>query len=159
MTTSRPALPTGIKRWFFRLPIALYRLGLGWLLGGRFVLLNHIGRKSGQVRQAVVEVVRHDKATDTYTICSGFGPKTQWYQNLLATPDITIQVGARKLDVHAEPLSTSAGGDEMVDYARRNPTAAHKLAQFMGFQTDGSEASYREIGMQLPFVALRPRQA
>ncbi|HRW03930.1 MAG TPA: nitroreductase family deazaflavin-dependent oxidoreductase [Caldilineaceae bacterium] len=153
----RPKLPTGITRFFFRLPIWLYRFHLGWLLGGRFVLINHIGRKSGQVRQVVVEVVRHDQVSDSYIVCSGFGQKAQWYQNLLATPDVTIQVGARKLAVHAEPLSSEAGGDEMVDYAQRNPTAARNLSKFMGFDLDGSEAGYRKAGQQLPFIALRPR--
>lgn len=158
MTATRPAPPTGITRVLFRLPIWLYRMNLGWLLGGRFLLLNHIGRKSGQVRQAVVEVVRHDKATDSYIICSGFGEKSQWYQNLLAHPAVTIQVGRRKLAVHVEPLSQEMGGEEFVDYARRNPTAARNLSKLMGLVVDGSEESYRDAGTQVPFVALRQRK-
>lgn len=151
-----PAPPTGIGRFLFRLPIWLYRLKIGWILGGRFVLINHIGRKSGLARQVVVEVVRHDKANDRYIVCSGFGKKAQWYQNLRATPDVTIQVGARQLAVHATPLSPKAGGDEMVDYAQRNPIAARNLGKFMGFTVDGSAASYRAAGEQLPFIALQP---
>jgi deazaflavin-dependent oxidoreductase (nitroreductase family) len=152
-----PTPPTGISRFLFRLPIWLYRLGLGWLLGGRFVLINHIGCKSGLPRQVVVEVVRHDKSTDSYIVCSGFGPKAQWYQNLLAMPDVTIQMGAHKLAVHAEPLTREAGGAEMVDYAQRNPVAARNLGKFLGFPVDGSAAGYRAAGEALPFVALRPR--
>jgi len=125
-------------------------------MGQRFVLINHIGRKSGQPRQVVVEVVRHDQPTDSYIVCSGFGQKAQWYRNLLATPDVTIQVGARRLAVHAEPLAPAAGSVEFVDYARRNPTAARQLSKFMGFALDGSEEGYRQAGAQLPFVALRP---
>ena len=45
---------TGLKRIMFRAPIFLYRIGLGGLLGKRFLLLNHIGRKT------VMEVVNHD---------------------------------------------------------------------------------------------------
>ena len=59
--------------------------------------------------------------------------------------------------VHAEFLDAAVGGDEMVDYARRNPTAARNLAKFMGFAVDGSEADYRAAGEQLPFVALRSK--
>ena len=161
MTTPHkgPTLPTGISRFFFRLPIWLYHFHLGWLLGGRFVLINHIGRKSGQQRQVVVEVVRHDQATDSYIVCSGFGKKAQWYQNLLAHPAVTIQVGRRKLTVRADPLSTEAGGAEMVDYAQRNPVAARNLSKFMGFEVENSPAGYRMAGEQLPFVALRPRDS
>ena len=52
--------PTGVSRWLFRMPIGLYRLRLGWLLGDRFLLLHHTGRKSGLPRQAVVEVVTRE---------------------------------------------------------------------------------------------------
>ena len=155
--STKPSLPTGVSRFFFRLPIWLYHWRLGWLLGARFVLLNHVGRKSGQIRQAVVEVVRHDRSSDTYIICSGFGEKAQWFQNVMQTPDITIQIGRRHLAVTAERLPPTIGGDEMVDYARRHPSAARQLARFMGFQVDGSEAAYRTAGEQLPFVALHPR--
>jgi hypothetical protein len=53
--------PTGLSRLLWRAPIWLYRLGLGGLLGSHFVLLNHVGRKSGQPRQTVLEVVDRDE--------------------------------------------------------------------------------------------------
>lgn len=155
--THLPKLPSGLSRLLFRAPIYLYKARLGWLLGGRFLLLNHIGRKSGQPRQAVVEVVRHDQARDTYIIASGFGEKAQWFQNLMHTPDITIQVGRRKLAVHARRLSPAEAADEMADYARRNPKAARTLAGFMGYEIQDTEAGYRQLGEQLPFLALERR--
>ncbi len=33
---------------------------LGWLQGSRFLMLTHIGRKSGLARQTNIEVVGHD---------------------------------------------------------------------------------------------------
>ncbi len=156
--THQPKLPSGLSRLLFRMPIYLYKARLGWLLGGRFLLLNHIGRKSGQPRQAVVEVVRHDPASDTYSIASGFGEKAQWFQNLMHTPDIIIQVGRRKLAVRARLLSPDEAADEMADYARRNPKAARNLSGFMGFEVDGTDASYRQMGEKLPFVALETRE-
>lgn len=157
--THQPKLPSGLSRLLFRMPIYLYKLRLGWLLGGRFLLLNHIGRKSGLPRQAVVEVVRHDSASDTYIIASGFGDQAQWFQNLMQTPDVTIQVGRRKLAVHARRLSPDEAADEMADYARRNPKAVRSLAGFMGFEVDGTEEGYRQLGEHLPFVALEKRDA
>ncbi len=148
--------PTGLSRFLFRLPIWLYRAKLGWLLGGRFLLLKHIGRKSGLPRQAVLEIVRHDKKNDTYIVCAGFGPKTQWYQNLVKRPEATIQVGRRKLEVVAERLSPAEGGEEMVSYAQRHPTAASNV-HLLGYSVDGSEEDYRALGELLRYVALRPR--
>ena len=50
--------PSGTLRLVFRLPIYLYRLNLGWLLGHRGLLLTHQGRKSGLLRETVLEVIR-----------------------------------------------------------------------------------------------------
>ena len=60
--------PKGFNRLMFRAPIWLYRLGLGWMLGKRFLLLNHTGRESGLPRQTVLEVVDYNKTSNTYYI-------------------------------------------------------------------------------------------
>lgn len=153
--------PKGLLRFILRLPIVLYRLRLGWLLGGRFVLLNHFGRKTGQLRRAVVEVVGHDKESDTYYIVSGWGYEANWYQNVLARPQITIQVGRRRLDVCAETMPTKAGTRVLLDYRQKHPFAARQLSHFMGLNL--SEASPEEfegiIQESLPVVALQPRKS
>ncbi|MFE9787056.1 nitroreductase family deazaflavin-dependent oxidoreductase [Nocardia salmonicida] len=138
-------------------PIHLYRLRLGWLFGGRLLLLDHTGRVSRKQRQAVIEVVEHDRTDGSYVVCSGFGIEAAWYQNILATPEAAIQVGLRTIPVTAHPLATDEGGDFMARYAPRHPRAARKLVRFMGFATDGSQEDYREVGRRLPFVRLCPR--
>ncbi|MBP2702618.1 nitroreductase family deazaflavin-dependent oxidoreductase [Microbispora sp. RL4-1S] len=153
----RPEPPTGLRRALFRLPIGLYRARLGWLLGGRFLLLNHIGRVSGKVRQVVVEVVEHDRTDGGYVVCSGFGPDADWYRNLRATPEVTVEVGTRTIPVTAKPLTAEEGGEFMARYAPRHPKVAIRLVRFMGFRVDGSEADYRAVGRELPFVRLAPR--
>ena len=149
--------PTGISRKLFRMPIWMYRHGFGWMLGNRFLMIRHTGRKSGLPRQAVVEVVRHDKDTDSYIVAVGFGKKTDWYLNLLAEPDASIQVGRRKLDIHARQLSREEGGVEMLDYTRRHPLLARELSHFMGIEVDGTEEDYRAAGELLTFMILEPR--
>jgi deazaflavin-dependent oxidoreductase (nitroreductase family) len=152
---SDPQPPRGLNRFLFRLPIWLYRAQLGWLMGQRFMLIRHTGRKSGLPRQVVVEVVRHDKENRAYIVASGFGKKSQWYRNLQKTPHTTIQVGRKKYSVEADFLSPATGADEMADYARRHSVAARNLAQLMGYRVDGTEADYRALGEQIPFVALQ----
>jgi deazaflavin-dependent oxidoreductase (nitroreductase family) len=148
---------TGIGRFFFRAPIFLYRVGLGGLLGKRFLLLNHIGRKSGLPRQAMLEVVNYERAADTYYIAAGFGKKSHWYRNILAQPQVNIQVGWRKMAVTAVPLDPEASGEAMVDYAQRYPTAAKNLSRLIGFNVS-TEDEYRAVGRDaVPFIALQPR--
>ncbi|HCU92327.1 MAG TPA: nitroreductase family deazaflavin-dependent oxidoreductase, partial [Actinobacteria bacterium] len=76
----RPGRPAGVRRLLYRLPVWLYRARLGWLLGHRFVLINHIGRTSGRVRQVVVEVAEHDRVSGAVAVVSGFGPGSDWYR-------------------------------------------------------------------------------
>ncbi len=152
--------PRGFTRLMVRAPNWLYRLGLGWLLGQRFLLLNHIGRKSGLQRQATLEVVDHEEVTDTYFVASGLGKRSDWYQNLAKTPDVSIQVGRRKMAVTAALLGSEESGQAMVDYARRHPSAARKIARACGYQVDGTDEDYFVLGRDIiPFVALRPRRA
>ena len=148
--------PKGLARVFFRLPIGLYRARLGWVLGDRFLLLNHIGRKSGLPRQTVLEVVQHDPDTDVYVVAVGFGEKSDWFQNILVDPDVSIQVGRRKIAVTAECLDPQTAGDILVDFARRYPMEA-KMAGVLGFEVDGSEEDYHEMGKMMTLIAFRPR--
>ena len=157
MTKTERKPVTGLKKFFFRAPLFLYRSGLGGLLGHRFLLLNHIGRKSGKPRQSVLEVVNHDKATDTYYIASGFGKKSDWYLNILAHPQVDIQVGWRKMAVTAVPLTPEQSGQAMVDYSRRYPMAAKNLGKLIGYDVS-TEEEYRAVGRDsIPFIALEPR--
>ncbi len=155
---SSPKPPAGLARLLYRAPVGLYRLGLGRLLGSRFVLLNHVGRKSGQPRQAVLEVVDYDPSTHTCTVVSAWGPQSDWYRNILAEPAVTINFRGRAMAVTADPYSPEASGEAMVTYARRHPGAARSLLDLVGYEVSGSEEDYRRVGSEkLRFVALRPR--
>ncbi|MDX5970037.1 nitroreductase family deazaflavin-dependent oxidoreductase [Rhodococcus opacus] len=156
--TQRPDPPTGLRRAFFRAPIHLYRWHLGFLLGRRFLLLEHIGRKSGKPRRVVLEVVNHDAVDDGYVVAVGFGPKTDWYRNLRARPAVMIQVGRRRLPVDAEFLGPEAGAEFMAHYGGEHPKLGVRLAKVMGFEVDGSAADFRDAGREIRFVRLRPRR-
>ena len=150
--------PTGVSRLAFRVPIYLYRLGLGWLFGDRLLLLNHIGRVSGQPRQTILEVVKHDHADGSLVVASGWGPSAAWHRNLLHTPDVSVQVGRRVTTVTAVPLPKEEGAEIFAEYAiRHRMLAKHLLPRMTGFSVDGSEADFREVGRLMPFVRFVPR--
>ncbi|MFG2523518.1 nitroreductase family deazaflavin-dependent oxidoreductase [Streptomyces sp. NPDC048527] len=153
-TDGRPALPAGRQRRAARLPIGLYRIGLGPLFGKRLLLLHHQGRKSGLDRKVVLEVVAYDRAAGHWIIASGFGPKSAWYQNLRHASKTTIQFGRRHYAVTAHFLTEAEGGEIMARYAPAHPRAARRLCAFMGFDIDGSTDAYRRVGQRIPFVCL-----
>jgi deazaflavin-dependent oxidoreductase (nitroreductase family) len=83
-----------LNRWFM-VPAA--RAGLGaWVsspLGGHIVLLRVRGRKSGLVRETPLNYVIQDGSA---WVLAGFGPRTEWYRNLLADPDVEIVLPGRE---------------------------------------------------------------
>jgi deazaflavin-dependent oxidoreductase (nitroreductase family) len=155
--TTRSHKPRGFTRLLFRFPIWLYRLRLGWLLGDRFVMFRHTGRKTGLPRYAVVEVVRHDHATDTYFIASGWGERSDWFQNIQKTPQVLVHAGRRQFEAMATRLSIEQATQELVDYARRHATSFRNLSKMMiGRQLEASEADCRLLAQSVPLVALVP---
>ncbi len=59
-------------RWLVRAPIWLLHARLGFLMGSRLLMLEHIGRRSGRRRHVVLEVVDRP-APGRYVVASGFG--------------------------------------------------------------------------------------
>lgn len=155
LSDARP--PRGLLRWLLRMPIWLYRLRLGWLLGDRFLMLTHIGRKSGQPRRSVLEVVGHDRAAGTYIIASGWGEKADWLRNIEHNPHVLVDVGGRRFEASAERLPENAATREAGEYARQHPAAFRALASRMSDQPPtGTDADYRALVRAVPFVMLRP---
>ncbi|MFB8759290.1 nitroreductase family deazaflavin-dependent oxidoreductase [Streptomyces nigra] len=150
----RRGRPTGWRRRVLRLPVLLYRAGLGPLFGKRLLLLHHTGRTSGREHVTVLEVVSYDPAGASWTIASGFGPRADWYQNLRVQPQTLIRFGSRPHAVTAHFLSPDDGAGIMADYARRHPRVARRLCAFMGLPVDGGEESFRSAGRAIPFVRL-----
>lgn len=150
----RPRLPVGWRRLAARMPILLFRCGLGRVFGKRLLLLHHTGRVSRLGRRAVLEVVEYEPGGPSWTVASGFGPKAAWYRNLQADPKTLIEVGNRRHAVTAHFLPPDNGAEIMARYAARHPRTARRLCALMGLRSDGTEAGYREAGGAVPFVRL-----
>lgn len=96
--------PTGIMRWLFRLPLLLYRIGLGEA-AGRILVLTTRGRKTGQARFTPLEYRRH--GSKLYLL-SAWGERPDWYQNLLADPLVTAQTGRQVYSARAQVITDPA---------------------------------------------------
>lgn len=149
--------PGKALRLGLRLPIWLYRARLGWLLGNRFLMLTHTGRKSGLARQTVIEVVQHDKGTDTYYVVSAWGEKSDWYRNLRKSPSVTVHVGGRQFRARAEFIDLEQAIGLIEAYARDHPAAFRELTGLFlgGRQQPGGDAP-RQLAEKMPMVAFHP---
>ena len=152
--THEPRPPTGWRRALYRLPVMFYRLGLGTLLGGRFIHLIHTGRKSGLRREVVLEVVEHVAGDDIYYLASGWGESSDWYRNILKNPQIDGQVGGRAFRGHASPVQPEHAAEVFSRYGQRHPRALKTLARGMGYRIEANDQDYRALGRAIPVVAI-----
>ncbi len=122
---------TPLQRFLFRAPITLYRLGLGPLLGRRFLLLEHRGRSSGLLRKTVLEILETG-TTDEPVVASGFGEGSQWYKNVVEDPDVWITRGRNRTAAVATRLDVSTAEEVFERYRENHPRAARVLGQKLG---------------------------
>ena len=85
--SSRPVLgfrrrPGRLALAVFRSPLPLYRAGWGRLLGHTFLVLTHVGRRTGAPHDTAAMVLAEDRTTGEVVICSMWGPKADWIRNL-----------------------------------------------------------------------------
>jgi deazaflavin-dependent oxidoreductase (nitroreductase family) len=73
------------------------------------------GRKSGKVRKIALMRVEHDGCYATVASRGGAPTNPEWYANLLADPNVTIQDGAQPADFVVREIS---GDEKAVWWAR-----------------------------------------
>jgi deazaflavin-dependent oxidoreductase (nitroreductase family) len=121
------------------------------------LLLTHKGRLTGKKRQAVLEIIHADPESGQYTVVSGFGTGSQWYQNLINDPQVTIQVGKKVLQATARQLDPESASETMFDYAQKHPGSLKALASMLGYEIEFTPAGYRQFGRRIPVIRFYPR--
>ena len=126
---------------------ALYRATNG-LIGHRTpglpptLLLDHVGARSAVKRTSPLVYGRDGESFLLIASKGGYPKNPAWFYNLKAHPDTTIQVGSRRLNVHARV----AAGEE------RERLWRLMLGVYSGYQ-GYQQRTQREI----PVVVLDPR--
>ncbi|RIK18275.1 MAG: nitroreductase family deazaflavin-dependent oxidoreductase [Chloroflexi bacterium] len=150
--------PRGLMKLLLHSPTRLYQLHLGWLLGERFMLLKHIGRTSRVMHETVIEVIGHNPQTDAYYAASGWGEKADWYQNLRHTPNATITVGRRTLDVRAMQVDSNAAAEILWEYAQKYPIAFRELSALLVEEKgEPTRESIARFAARIPVIEFKPR--
>lgn len=141
------------SRRLMRAPIWLYRARLGGVLGGRLLMLEHIGRKTGARRRVVLEVLEARDHPDSYVVASGFGDRAQWFRNITANPHVRISAGSRRpAPATARVLDQPEADRVLGDYIARHPRTWEQFSAVLE-QTLGEPVTATDTA--LPLVELR----
>ena len=152
--------PGPVLRSVLKAPNLLYRWNVGWVLGHRFVQIDHTGRRSGAHYETVVEVLSWDRHSGEVIIMSGWGPAADWYRNVRAGAPTAITHGRESVPVAHRDLGDDEAVEVLQQYEDRNrwmkPVVRRVLGRLSGTPYDGSEESRRSVIRALPLIALLP---
>jgi deazaflavin-dependent oxidoreductase (nitroreductase family) len=114
----------------------------GYFAGATLLLLHHSGAKTGAER---VNPLVYQQVGDSYAVFASAGGQPrdpQWFRNLLAHPDVTVEVGTSTARVHAR----------VADQEERDRIWATQKERMSNFADYEKNAQPREI----PVVLLDP---
>lgn len=138
-------------RSFNRYMLLIWRLGLGRFInvwpdvGGRIMVVQHLGRKTGLVRRTPVNYAEIDGA---YYCTAGFGSVSHWYRNLLANPEVELWLPngrflARAEDVTDEPNALALLRQVLINSGFAAPAAGVYPKTMSDDELAAATASYR----------------
>ena len=110
--------------------------------GPPMLLLDHVGAKSGKRRTSPLVYARDGDDVILVASKGGFPKHPAWFHNLMANPDTVVQIGSRRMDVHARRADSG-------ERERLWPKVLEVYGGYEGYQ----QRTEREI----PLVILEPR--
>lgn len=147
-------------RLLLRLPVHLFHWRGQFLLGHRFMLLIHTGRRTGQRHETVLEVMEYRTPGPELIVMSGFGRNAGWLRNIRATPDPRVVIGRQHFIASFRELDEADATRVVESYERRSrlmaPIVRAVLSRLLGWPYRGSADDRRRLVRQLPLIAFRP---
>lgn len=155
---SQRGRPTKLTAAFLRVPVLLYRLGLGPLLAGSTLVLTTRGRRTGCPRRTPLGYVRDG---GTLYVQSGRGERADWYRNVVADPVVVVRLGAERFPARAEVIRDPAelhrlqrlAAEQALRHAPPRPVLA--VLHALGRDFEATVRAHLEGAEPRPAVALR----
>ena len=133
--------------------VANYKRGFG---PRRVVmLLTTTGRKSGLPR---VTPLQYEEFDGDYYIASARGQEADWFKNILANPQVHVQIREREFDALAEPVTDPVRIADFIELRlRRHPVMIRLIMHlFDGLPLRFTRAQLEEFCKQKALAILRP---
>lgn len=145
-----------------RAPVLVFDARADRLLGHRFLLLTHHGRRTGRRYRTMLEVLCWRPELSEAVVMSGFGPRAQWLQNLLAGAPAEVRIAGRRWPAVMRHVEPAEAVTVLAGYERRNrafrPLVRRVLSSLSGVAYDGTPAARLAVVQALPLVAFRPAE-
>jgi deazaflavin-dependent oxidoreductase (nitroreductase family) len=134
-------------------PVWLYRLGLGKLFGNYILILSTTGRDTGETYRTPLEYLYHE---EKYYILSSFGDRPDWFKNIKANPQVTIQNGYDTICATARAPQSDDEWEAIRLYLTQSPIGKLLMSRI---DENLRGADLAEKVRQWPALALDPSDA
>jgi deazaflavin-dependent oxidoreductase (nitroreductase family) len=145
-------LPKTVLRLMRYPPRIVYALGLGSIIGRLILLLTTRGRKTGKAR---VTPLQFEKVKNQIFIGSMRGKQADWYKNILADAHVQVQIGSRRFDAVAEPISDP---EQITDFLElrfsRHPRMIARMLQAEGLSPPWTRDKLTSYAQQITIIAI-----
>ncbi len=152
-------------RLLFRIPIGLYRLGLGPLIGGipvgrglrpGILVLTTRGRATGRPRTTALE---YRELEGTFYVVAAWGRRSDWLRNIERDPRVRVAAGRRSFRGLATIPSTPAQRQEAVEaWLRTGRCVTAWFLRVVGISLGSTEARQRLQASRLTIVSITPAE-
>lgn len=129
------------------------------MLGRTFLMLEHVGRKTGRAHQTVAMVLADNRDTGELVIVSGWGPDADWLLNLRAGPAREVRIGHDRF----APEHRFLDHDEAVAvgkaFVHRHPRRTRLISTILGWGDLRTDAVLSQFVQGHPLVGLSPKRS
>ena len=123
-------------------------------IGRVVLLLTTVGRRTGRLR---VTPLQYEEVGGTIYVASARGARADWFKNLVACPQVRVQIGTRRLDAVAEPITDPGRiADFLQLRLERHPTMMGMMLLLEGLGSRPSRERLERTAKRLALAALRP---
>jgi deazaflavin-dependent oxidoreductase (nitroreductase family) len=116
--------------------------------------LTTTGRKTGLPR---VTPLQYEEANGVFYVASARGQRADWFRNLVANPQVEVQVKARRFRGLAEPITEPACIADVLELRLgRHPRLIGALLRSEGLPAQPTRAELEQFAAKIALVAIRP---
>ncbi len=131
-----------------------YRRNPNAPIGKMVLLLTTIGRKSGQPR---VTPLQYEEVDGAYYVGSARGTEADWYKNLVACPQVELQVRQQRITARAETITDPTRiADFLAMRLKRHPRMLGMMMLLEGLPPRPSRKQLERAAQHLALVKLIP---
>jgi deazaflavin-dependent oxidoreductase (nitroreductase family) len=102
MNDSATKKPNAVTALMYRLVPKLPKI----MRPKNMIILHHTGRRSSEPRTTGLQQIYQDRDSGRYFVAAAYGPTSDWWRNIVANPQVTIEADGKLIEAVAAPVDS-----------------------------------------------------